>query len=250
MTASVISLHPLLFLNNISRRFGAITALDSVSFSVKHGEVVALLGDNGAGKSTLVKILSGLMKPTSGTIDWCGANVVLRTAKDSRRIGIETIFQDLAVCPELTAAENIFLGREYSFLSFTKKGLMIKEAERLLKKIDSDASPTAAAKFLSGGQRQAVALARVFLGDPKLVLMDEPTAAISVRQVKEVLQLILDLKSRGVSVIVVTHRIHDAFEFADKIIVMRRGEKVADVISKDTNIEEVTSLILGDKKSL
>ncbi len=239
----------LLELENITKSFGAIHALQGVDLSISPGEAVGLMGDNGAGKSTLMKIIAGNFPPTSGTISIEGRGVEFSKPIDAREAGIEIVYQDLALCDNLTAAANVFLGRElrkkvgpFSMLDYPT---MYQKAGELFGELKSETRPRDLVRQMSGGQRQAVAIARTRLSDPKLVLMDEPTAAISVRQVKEVLALIHRLKDTGHAVILVSHRMPDVFEVCDRVAVLRRGTKVADKRISETTPEEVTGLIIG-----
>ncbi len=236
-------------LTNISKHFGAIHAVSDVSFSIEPGEVVGLMGDNGAGKSTLVKMIAGNFRPTEGTIRMEGAELVMHKPVDARRHGIEIVHQDLALCDNLTAAANVFLGRELRRgvwpLSILDYSTMYKRAGEIFRELKSETRPRDLVKQMSGGQRQAVAIARTMLSEAKLVLMDEPTAAISVRQVAEVLNLIRELRSKGIAVVLISHRMPDVFSVADRVIVMRRGRKVADKKIAESSPEEVTGLITG-----
>ncbi len=239
----------LLELKNITKSFGAIHALTGVNLNVAPGEAVGLMGDNGAGKSTLMKIIAGNFLPTSGDIHIDGGKVEFHRPLDARNAGIEIVYQDLALCDNLTAGANVFLGRElkrkigpFSMLDYPA---MYRRAGELFAELKSETRPRDLVRQMSGGQRQAVAIARTRLSDPKLVLMDEPTAAISVRQVKEVLALIHRLKDTGHAVILVSHRMPDVFEVCDRVAVLRRGSKVADKKINETSPEEVTGLIIG-----
>ena len=207
------------------------------------------MGDNGAGKSTLMKIIAGNFAPTGGTISIEGKEAHFTRPIDARENGIEIVYQDLALCDNLTAGANVFLGREikkgvWPFRALDHKA-MFKRAGELFGELKSETRPRDLVRQMSGGQRQAVAIARTRLSDPKLVLMDEPTAAISVRQVAEVLNLIKRLKSTGHAVILVSHRMPDVFEVCDRVAVLRRGTKVADKKISETSPEEVTGLIIG-----
>jgi simple sugar transport system ATP-binding protein len=239
----------LLELDNITKSFGAIHALQGVSLSIAPGEAVGLMGDNGAGKSTLMKIIAGNFAPTSGRIRIEGRDVVLHKPIDARHNGIEIVYQDLGLCDNLTAAANVFLGREikksFGPIKYLDYRSMNKRAGELFAELKSETRPRDLVKQMSGGQRQAVAIARTRLSDPKLVLMDEPTAAISVRQVAEVLNLIRRLKDAGHAVILVSHRMPDVFDVCDRVAVLRRGTKVADKRIDETTPEEVTGLIIG-----
>jgi simple sugar transport system ATP-binding protein len=239
----------LLEIKNVAKHFGAIHAVSDVSFVVEPGEVVGLMGDNGAGKSTMVKLIAGNFPPTHGEVAVDGQVCHFHKPIEARAKGIEVVYQDLALADNLTAAQNVFLGREvkkgrWPFRVLNKQA-MIDRSAGLFAELKSETRPRDLVKKMSGGQRQAVAIARTRLSNAKLVLMDEPTAAISVRQVAEVLELIRRLKAQGVSVILISHRMPDVFAVADRIIVMRRGTKVADKSTADTSPEEITGLITG-----
>lgn len=236
-------------LTDVSKNFGAIQAVAGVSLSIGRGEAVGLMGDNGAGKSTLVKMIAGNFLPTSGTMKIDGRKVVLHKPVEARRNGIEIVHQDLALCDNLTAAANVFLGRErrrqIGPVSVLDHGGMAKRAGELFRELKSETRPRDLIRQMSGGQRQAVAIARTMLADAKIVLMDEPTAAISVRQVAEVLNHINHLKAQGIAVVLISHRMPDVFEVTDRIIVLRRGRKVADKRTEASSPEEITGLITG-----
>jgi simple sugar transport system ATP-binding protein len=236
-------------LTNISKHFGAINAVNDVSLSLEAGEVVGLMGDNGAGKSTLVKMIAGNFRPSHGTMQMDGKELVLHRPVEARQHGIEIVHQDLALCDNLTAAANVFLGRELR-IGFGPFGIldyasMYKRAGQIFAELKSETRPRDLVKQMSGGQRQAVAIARTRLSDAKIVLMDEPTAAISVRQVAEVLNLIRLLRDQGIAIVLISHRMPDVFTVADRVIVMRRGRKVADKTIAASSPEEVTGLITG-----
>lgn len=236
-------------LSGISKHFGAIQALKNVSLELRAGEVMGLMGDNGAGKSTLVKIVAGNFPPSEGAIDIAGQDVAFHNPADARAAGIEIVYQDLALCDNLTAAANVYLGREltqrigpFRFLNYKA---MYQRAGELFAELKSETRPRDLVRRMSGGQRQAVAIARTRLSDPKIVLMDEPTAAISVRQVAEVLNLIRRLRDHGIAVILISHRMPDVFSVCDRLAVLRRGSKVADKPVNQSSPEEVTALITG-----
>jgi simple sugar transport system ATP-binding protein len=236
-------------LTGISKNFGAIQALTDVSLSLEAGEVVGLMGDNGAGKSTLVKIIAGNYPPSTGTMAISGKRVAFHKPSDARGAGIEIVYQDLALCNNLTAAANVFLGRElvrgvfpFRFLDYKR---MFKRSAELFAELKSETRPRDLVKRMSGGQRQAVAIARTRLSDPKIVLMDEPTAAISVRQVAEVLNLVRRLRDHAIAVVLISHRMPDVFAVSDRIVVLRRGRKVTDKPIASSSPEEVTGLITG-----
>jgi|TARA_B110000238_G_C16102657_1_gene428918 simple sugar transport system ATP-binding protein len=236
-------------LENISKSFGAIQALDGVNLSLDAGEVLGLMGDNGAGKSTLIKIIAGNFKQSSGSISFEDQNVEFSKPMDARDKGIEVVYQDLALCDNLTAASNIFLTREITknigFMSILNFSKMFQRAKDIFKELKSETLPEEEVRMMSGGQRQAVAIGRTKLSQAKVVLLDEPTAAISVRQVAEVLELIKQLKKQGVAVVIISHRMPDVFAVSDRIAVLRRGQLVANKKANDSSPEEVTALITG-----
>ena len=240
---------PILKLKNISKSFGAIKALNDVSLSINPGEVLGLMGDNGAGKSTLIKIIAGNFKPTSGNLIFNEQEVEFSKPMDARNKGIEVVYQDLALCDNLTAASNIFLTREikkkFGFFSIINFNKMFERSREIFRDLKSETLPEEEVKMMSGGQRQAVAIGRTKLSKAKVVLLDEPTAAISVRQVAEVLDLIKQLKHEGIAVVIISHRMPDVFAVSDKIAVLRRGQMVANKSAKQSSPEEVTALITG-----
>src|SRR3954453_2362152 len=222
----------LLELKDVSKHFGAIHALNDVSLSLEPGQVVGLMGDNGAGKSTLVKIIAGNFRPSHGAMQMEGRELSMHRPIEARHHGIEIVHQDLALCDNLTAAANVFLGREarkgvgpFKVLDYAT---MYRRAGQIFAELRSETRPRDLVKDMSGGQRQAVAIARTRISNAKLVMMDEPTAAISVRQVEQVLSLIHRLKEQGIAVMLISHRMPDIFAVCDRVIVMRRGEKRAD----------------------
>jgi simple sugar transport system ATP-binding protein len=236
-------------LEQITKRFGAIVALNEISLSLSKGEVLGLMGDNGAGKSTLARIIAGNFRPSGGRIFVRDDEVHFHKPVDARDKGIEVVYQDLALCDNLSAALNVFLGREmtrrlgpFTVLDFKS---MNARAGMLFRELKSETRPKDLVRSMSGGQRQAVAIARTRLSSADVVIMDEPTAAISVRQVEEVLNLIRELKRQGIAVILISHRMPDVFSVADRIAVLRRGVKVADKATGKTSPEEITALITG-----
>ena len=240
---------PILELRNIVKHFGAIHALNDVDLAVEPGEALGLMGDNGAGKSTLLKVMAGNYPPTSGEVVLDGAAQHFGKPVEARQKGIEVVYQDLALCNNLSAAANVFLGREikksFGPIRWLDHAAMAKRAGELFGELKSETRPRDLVKQMSGGQRQAVAIARTRLSRAKVVLMDEPTAAISVRQVAEVLDLIRRLRDSGVAVILISHRMPDVFGVCNRVVVMRRGRKVADKHIANTTPEEVTGLITG-----
>lgn len=238
-----------LALSAISKNFGAIQALSNVSLTIEPGEVLGLMGDNGAGKSTLVKIIAGNFHPSSGEIQIDDKPKLFNQPIDAQREGIEMVYQDLALCDNLTAASNVFLGREpkrgLGPIGYIDYSRMNSVSAKLFKQLKSETRPRDLVRRMSGGQRQAIAIARTLLSEPRIVMMDEPTAAISVRQITEVLDLIRRLSDQGISVILISHRMPDVFSVSDKIAVLRRGQIVANKATVESSPEEVTGLITG-----
>ena len=240
---------PVLELRNLSKHFGAIEALVGVDLTLEAGEILGLMGDNGAGKSTLVRIIAGNFRPTGGEMLIEGQTVHFHKPAQARDAGIEVVYQDLALCDNLTASANIFLGREerrrFGPFRLLNEPAMHARARELFAELKSETRPADLVKSMSGGQRQAVAIARTRLARAKIVLMDEPTAAISVRQVAEVLDLVRRLRDQGLAILLISHRMPDVFAVADRIAVLRRGHKVADKPARTSSPEEVTGLITG-----
>jgi simple sugar transport system ATP-binding protein len=239
----------LLEMKNIAMRFGAIEALAGVDFSLEPGRITGLMGDNGAGKSTLVKIIAGNFPPSEGNIFLDGQEVHFHKPVDARAAGIEVVYQDLAICNNLTASANVFLGREvmkgFWPVRILDNWKMSGRSKELFEELKSETRPDDVVRTMSGGQRQAVAIARTHLSKAKIVLMDEPTAAISVRQVAEVLDLLKRLRDQGMAIVLISHRMPDVFSVSDQIVVLRRGHKVADKPISNSSPEEVTGLITG-----
>ncbi len=241
----------LLEVRNIVKRFGGLVAVDDVSLGVNPGEVVALLGDNGAGKSTLIKVISGVHIPDDGEIFFEGKRVTMETPVDALSLGIETIYQDLALAENLNVYSNIFLGREKTrkfagFLPVLDHDYMQNEAQKVLDNlVIKIPSLKSRIKNLSGGQRQAVAISRSLYWNAKILIMDEPTAALGVAQQGQVLDLVNSLKERGIGIILISHTMFDVFKVADRIIVMRRGQKVAEKRRSETTPDEIVSYIVG-----
>jgi ABC-type sugar transport system ATPase subunit len=241
---------PLLQAQSISKRFGALQALRDVDVDIHAGEVLAILGDNGAGKSTFIKILSGAYEPSAGTLLLDGVPVSFVSPQDAADVGIATIFQELALSENLSIAENVFLGRELVRrvlgVPFLRRQAMKQRVAELLLTLEAHISdPEAAVGSLSGGQRQAVAISRALNLNARLVIMDEPTAALAVAETRKVLQLIRRLAEGGRAVILISHNMHDVFEVADRIVVFRRGRKIAERRRSETDPEEVVSFITG-----
>jgi simple sugar transport system ATP-binding protein len=239
-------------MEHINKFFGRVQALNDVSLSVNHNEIVGLLGDNGAGKSTLIKILSGALRANSGEIFMHGSKVNIRHTTDAMNLGIETIYQDSALVTQLSIARNLFLGREPvngpRFLNRLDQPQMNDVARQLLKRvgITKDIPPTTPVSALSGGERQAVAIARAMHFESQLIILDEPTNNLGVEETQGVLRFVRGARDSGHSCILIAHNIYHVFQVVDRIIVMRRGKKVADDIDpKKTTIEAVERVITG-----
>jgi simple sugar transport system ATP-binding protein len=239
----------LLDLIGVGKSYGAVQALTDVSFSIAPGEIVGLMGDNGAGKSTLVKIIAGVFAPSAGAMRFSGHEQKFNAPIEARNAGIEVVHQDLALADNLSAAANIFLGREMHRrilgIPFLDHAAMDRRATELFRELKSETRPGELVRRMSGGQRQAVAIARTRLADARLILMDEPTAAISVRQIAEVLALIGRLRDAGIAVVLISHRMPDVFEVCDRVVVLRRGRLVANKPISRSSPQEVTGLITG-----
>ena len=241
-------------MRGIAKRYGSIQTLDDVSLDLKAGEVLGLVGDNGAGKSTLSKVLSGAVVPDSGTIELDGEIVSFASPADARRHHVEMVYQDLSLCDTVDVAGNLFLGREprrrILGMPFLDKARMRQDADAMLRRLGiSVPDITVNVENLSGGQRQSIAIGRAASFEPKVLIMDEPTAALAVAEVEAVLDLIRTVSARGVSVILITHRLQDLFLVCDRIQVMYEGRAVAERRIEDTNIEDVVDLIVGRKFS-
>jgi len=242
----------LLRVNNLTKRFGGLTAVNNISLDVNIGEVVGLVGDNGAGKSTLIKMVSGVYTPDDGEMFFDGEKLDFTSPRDARDKGIETIYQDLALAENLDVGSNIFLGREIlrSYLGGVIKTVDRNKArEEAVKALDrlniQLPSLTQQVLNLSGGQRQAVAIARSIYWNAKLMIMDEPTAALGVSEQRKVLRLVRTLCDQGVPVIIISHNMQDVFAVATRIIVMRRGKKVGERMTDQTSVDEIVSLMVG-----
>ncbi len=237
---------------NINKLFGKVQALTDVNLTIRRNEIVGLLGDNGAGKSTLIKILSGALQPTSGEIYIQDQKAEIRNTTDAIKYGIETIYQDSALVTQLSIARNIFLGREPikepKFLNRMDQAMMNEAAGELLKRvgISKNIPPTTPINSLSGGERQAVAIARAMHFDSELIILDEPTNNLGVEETQAVLRFVRNARDKGHSCIFIAHNIYHVFQVVDRIVVLRRGKKVADDINpKETTIEQVEHIITG-----
>lgn len=237
-----ISPQPILRLRGISKQFGAVQALEDIELDVHPGEVVALVGDNGAGKSTLVKVLAGVHQPTGGTIEFMGQPVLLDSPGKALELGIATVFQDLALCENLDVVANLFLGHELSPWNLDEVQMEVQAwtlLRELSARIPSVREPIAS---LSGGQRQTVAIARSLLTDPRIIMLDEPTAALGVAQTAEVLNLIERVRDRGLGVILISHNMEDVRAVADRIVVLRLGRNNGVFTAEDSNSDLIAAI--------
>jgi D-xylose transport system ATP-binding protein len=239
---------PLLEISGASKRFGAVEALRDVDLIVNHGEVVALAGDNGAGKSTLIKAISGVQPADDGVFRFDGREVEIRSPHDAPALGIAVVYQDLALCDNLDVVANLYLGHEAKegALRFMDEIAMEEQATSLLRSL-SVRLPNVRAEVgtLSGGQRQSVAISRALLGEPKMVILDEPTAALGVAQTQQVLDLVLRLKERGLGVLLVSHNLADVFQVADRVVVLRLGRNAGEFEADVANHSAVVTAITG-----
>lgn len=235
---------PVLSLRNISKNFGAVSALTEIDLDIYPGEVVALVGDNGAGKSTLVKTIAGVFQPTSGTIAFQGSAVSMNGPSAALSLGIATVFQDLALCENLDVVANIFLGQELNPYSLDEVAMEVRAWTLLNELAAQIPSVRDVVASLSGGQRQTVAIARSLLLDPKIIMLDEPTAALGVAQTAEVLNLVERVRDRGLGVIMISHNMEDVRAVADRIVVLRLGRNNG-VFTPDTSNEELIGAITG-----
>jgi D-xylose transport system ATP-binding protein len=245
-----VSTQPLLQLRGVSKHFGAVTALSQVDFAVRQGETMALVGDNGAGKSTLIKGIAGIYPFDGGEVIFDGKPVIIRSPRDSAALGIEVVYQDLALADNLDVVANMFLGRERTgrFHRLDEANMERAAIETLgglaVTTLRSVRQPVAS---LSGGQRQSIAVAKAVMWNSRLVILDEPTAALGVAQTRQVLELVKRLAQKGLAVILISHNLHDIFEASDRITVLRLGYKVAEYVTKETNQQEVVHAITAGK---
>jgi D-xylose transport system ATP-binding protein len=241
---------PLLELRGISKSFGSVQALTDVDLDVREGEVMALVGDNGAGKSTLIKCVAGIHPADEGEIVFDGQPVTIHGPKDAARLGIEVVYQDLALCDNLDVVQNMYLGREaHDFFQRLKEPIMeVKTAETLASlRVTTIKSTRQAVASLSGGQRQSVAVARAVMWNSRLVILDEPTAALGVAQTEQVLELVRRLAQQGLGVILISHNLHDVFETATRIAVLRLGRNVGVYERTATTEQEVVHAITAGR---
>jgi len=235
-----------LSMTGIAKRFGAVQALSDIEFHARAGEVVALVGDNGAGKSTLIKAIAGVHLPDEGHIYFNGEEVHIGSPAQAQKMGIATVHQDLALCDNLDVVSNLFLGSEVTHASVLDEVAMEKRSWGLLRELSARIpSVRIAVASLSGGQRQTVAIARALLGEPRLVMLDEPTAALGVAQTAEVLNLIRRLRDRGLAVILISHNMADVMAVADRVVVLRLGRNNGEYRVADTTVEQIVAAITG-----
>lgn len=251
LRSKTASQEPLVDMRGVTKRFGGLTALNTVDFDVGYSEVVGLVGDNGAGKSTLINILAGAIGPTEGDIYYKGQQVKIEKPEDAKSLGIETVYQDLALADNINVAGNLFLGREPARfklgpIKIVDKTKMMEEARKALDVLNINfETMDTKVRNLSGGQRQAIAVGRAIYTEPDLVILDEPTAALAVEESKRVLELIQDLKDQGISVVFISHTLQEVFSTADRIVVLTQGNKVGDLKPEETNMDEVIKLMIG-----
>lgn len=236
----------LLNAENISKSYGGVRAVEDVSLQVAAGEVVAVVGDNGAGKSTFTKILAGAVRPDSGSLSFERRAVAFHSPKDAQRLGIEMLQQDLALVGDFNAAENLFFGRELSILGILRGKKMTDETREVLQQLGvSLPDSQVPVRYLSGGQRQAVAIGRVLAWGSKVIILDEPTAALGVQESRQVLEMIKRMKADGRTIVLITHNMDHVLEVADRVIVMRRGKKVGDLPVGNIQIADIVHLIVA-----
>jgi simple sugar transport system ATP-binding protein len=245
---TTITQEALLRLEGVTKNYGPNTVLNDVSFTIRQGEVVGLLGDNGAGKSTLVKIMSGVVPMTSGAYFWKGEELTRINRPETERLGVETIFQDSALVPSMSITRNIFAGREITnmlgFMKIKKMDAITNDILDSVVSIEGIKSAKQLVGSLSGGQAQAVAIARAVHFKRSLLILDEPTSALAVRATEALLNYLLALKAEGVSSVLVTHNLHHAFKVCDRHIVMNHGRTILDVNREDTSVEELTAAVV------
>ncbi len=243
---------PLVRMANIHKWFGKVCALRGVNFNVNYGEIVGLVGDNGAGKSTLIKILSGFHPADQGEIYFEGKKVNISSPRVAKDLGIETVYQEQALSPHVSIARNVFMGREpTTFLGFMDRGRMEEESMGVMTKLGLRIKdPDAIVEMLSGGQRQGVAIARVLYFKAKLVVLDEPTIALSVKESRQVLEFVQQLKREGISVIFITHNIFHVHQAAERFFILSHGEALTDVRKEDTTLDHLIDLIVSGRQEI
>ena len=238
---------PLVEMKNIHKYFGKIRAVNGVNFKIGQAEIVGLIGDNGAGKSTLIKILSGYHRADEGEIFVEGEKVEINSPKDARKLRIETVYQDRALVDQMSVTRNIFMGREIAKKwGFLERNKMNEESSAILDDMGlSIKSTDADVKFLSGGEKQGVAIARIMYFKAKLVILDEPTMALSIKEVQRVLEFVRALKKEGISVVFITHNLYHVYPIADRFCVMTRGKVVKDVKKENTSLDELVEAVIS-----
>jgi len=245
---------PLVEMEGITKRFGGVVALNGVDVTIHSGEIVGLVGDNGAGKSTLIKVLAGAHQPDRGEIRFEGEPVSISTPRAAKELGIETVYQDLALVDSLDVPGNIFLGRELERfrvgpLRVMNKQEMARQSEELLASLGLKLpSLRSEVGWLSGGQRQSVAISRALYTRPKLIILDEPTSALAVSEAERVLELARNLRDQNIGVVLISHTMQEVMAVSDRINVLRKGERVADLRTEETDLDEVVKYIVGSEK--
>jgi ABC-type sugar transport system ATPase subunit len=234
--------------DGLSKHYGQVTALDDVSLAIGEGEIVALVGDNGAGKSTMISILTGLVQPDAGVLRLDGEEVLIESPRHAQELGIATVFQNLALVNQREVAANLFLGREPTKFGFiVDRRRMVEQAAEAVQRLRVGLpNVRALAGDLSGGQRQAVAVARAIVGGGRVLLMDEPTAALGVRETRRVIEFVKELRAQGMSILLISHNMQDVFELADRVVIFRQGKKVGERVISETSMDEVVGLIVGN----
>ena len=256
-TATITATTPIIKASNLTKRFGRVTALDQCEFELMPGEILGVIGDNGAGKSTLIKTLSGALKPDSGEIFLNGKMVNFNTPQDARKAGIETVYQNLALSPALSISDNLFLGREIKkqgILGSVFRKLDHKEMQKQSRKMLSDLGLLTiqnigqSVETLSGGQRQGVAVARAAAFGSRVIIMDEPTAALGVKESRRVLELIQDVKAQGIPIVLISHNMPHVFEVADRIHIHRLGKRLCVINPNDYSMSDAVAFMTGAKE--
>ena len=246
--------NPIIQTKDLSKHFGNIRAVQNANFEARRGEVMALVGDNGAGKSTLIKMLCGVLEPTSGEIYINGEPVTFDNYNDARESGIGTVYQDLALAPSQSVAANVFLGNEpvgsgiAARLGLVDEGYMVEQANAALDQVKIPVDPRAKVRNLSGGQQQAVAIARALQFDPDILIMDEPTSALSIEGVRNVLEIVDNLRSQGISIVLISHNIDEVLAIADRISVLHQGEIMGVLEAEDADRQDIVLLMMGGEE--
>lgn len=239
----------ILSLDNIVKKYSGVLALDNVSLDIKRGEIHALIGENGAGKSTLIKTIAGAIQPDAGAINIDGKQFKYMTPQLSEKMGIATIYQEFNLVDELSAAENIFLGKKLSKGIFINKKLMHEKSKEVFEQLNIDINPDKLVKNLTVGYQQMVEIAKAVIQNAKVLIMDEPSAPLTVVEIESMFKLIDELNKRKVSIIYISHRLDEIFRISNRVTVMRDGKKISTLNTKDTSVEELISLMVGRKMS-